>query len=96
MEAKEIQKLKKEHGELVQFDFPCGESLILKTKVDEVTYKAISKFGSDEVSMVKVAINALCVHGDVKTVIDDFDSVRSAMAPLGDIIKIKQAEVKKL
>ena len=99
MDEKKIKELKKEHGELQEFEFEAlGVTLILKTKIDEQTYKIVSGWMAkgEDIKAMQSMIGLLCVYGDHQTVINDLDAVRGCQSALVDLLKVPAVKVKKL
>ena len=99
MDEKTIAELKRQHGELIQFDFEeGGETLILKTKISRELYTIVRMWmgRKDEMMAMEQLLRGLCVHGNVAAVAENPDAIRSAQFELEELLNVKEVKVKKL
>lgn len=92
LSVKEIADLKKKHGELYQITVDDKECILRKPTRQDLSYLSVVK---DPIKMSEAALNTLWVAGDEEIKIND-DLFLAAVGKMDEIMKVKEAEVKKL
>lgn len=92
MDQKHINELKAKYGAIYQITVEDKSCIVRKPNRKDLSY--ISAV-NNPVQMTETLINQLWVEGDEEIRQDD-DLFLAAAAKLGEIIQIKEAEIKKL
>ena len=92
LSVKEIDDHKKKHGELYQITVDDKECILRKPTRQDLSYLSVVKY---PIKMSEAALNTLWVAGDEEIKTND-DLFLAAVGKMDEIMKVKEAEVKKL
>ena len=93
LEKKHIDELKKKHGELYLITVDDYSCVLRKPTRKDLSY--ISVIQNDPLQMTETLLNQLWVDGD-EAIREDDDLFLAASAKMGELLRVKEAKLKKL
>lgn len=87
-----IEEWKKKHGEVFQITTGEKTCIVRKPTRKDLSYVSVVK---DPIKMQEVLLNQLWLDGDEEIKTDD-DLFLAACSQLDDLMRVKEAEIKKL
>lgn len=92
MDQNHINELKKKHGAIYEITVDDKRCIVRKPNRKDLSYVSAV---SNPVQMTETLLNQLWVEGDEEIRQDD-ELFLAAASKLGEVVKIKEAEIKKL
>ena len=92
MDKKKLEDLKKKHGAIYQISVEGYTCIIRKPNRKDLSYISAIK---DPIRMTETLMNQLWVEGDEEIRTDD-ELFLAAAAKMGELMQVKEAELKKL
>lgn len=92
MDQKHINELKAKHGTIYEITVDGRSCIVRKPNRKDLSYIAAV---SNPVQMTETLLNQLWLEGDEEIRQDD-DLFLAAAAKLGELVQVKEAEIKKL